>query len=59
MANGKNCAVFHTSAKFGVLIPATIYFNFNLAEQRVLEEVAGCKSYFALTLIRQNRDFQA
>ena len=21
---GKNCAVFHTSAKFGVLIPATI-----------------------------------
>ena len=57
MANGKNCAVFHTSAKFGVLIPATIYFN--LAEQRVLEEAAGCKSYFALTLIRQNRDFQA
>ena len=23
--NGKNCAVFHTNVKFGVLIPATIY----------------------------------
>ena len=23
-ANGKNCAVFHTNAKFAVLIPATI-----------------------------------
>ena len=26
MANGKNCAVFHTSAKFSVQIPAIIIY---------------------------------
>ena len=31
-ANGKNCAVFHTSAKFGVLIPTTIYSTFSANE---------------------------
>ena len=34
------------------------WFCFYLSEQRVFAEVAGCKSYFALTLIRQNRHFQ-
>ena len=30
---------------------------FYLSERRVLAEVAGCKRYFALTLIWQNRHF--
>ena len=31
------------------------WLDFYLSEPRVLPEAAGCKSYFALTLISQNR----
>ena len=33
------------------------WLHFCLSEPRVLAEAAGCKSYFALTLISQNRHF--
>ena len=33
------------------------WLHFYLSEPCVLAEAAGCKSYFALTLISQNRDF--
>ena len=33
------------------------WLHFYLSEPRVLAEAAGCKSYFALTLISQNRHF--
>ena len=33
------------------------WLHFYLSESRVLAEAAGCKSYFALTLISQNRHF--
>ena len=34
------------------------WLHFYLSEPHVLAEAAGCKSYFALTLISQNRHFQ-
>ena len=33
------------------------WLHIYLSEPRVLAEAAGCKSYFALTLISQNRHF--
>ena len=33
------------------------WLHFYLPEPRVLAEAAGCNSYFALTLISQNRHF--
>ena len=42
-------------SKFGT---CTNWLCFYLSERHVLAEAAGCKSYFALTLIWQNRHFQ-
>ena len=49
------CLIAHLKIKGKTL---DNWLCFYLSERRVLVEVAGCKSYFALTLILQNRNFQ-